>query len=263
MRRLVVSLSATALILGSSPMAGAADLPANLPVKARAPAAPVTNWTGWHAGLNVGATRGNAEFNWDAHINDNPPANPQINSLASKTFTPWGFTGGAQVGYDKQIGNFVWGAEADIQYTGVKDSRSLTYIGVITLLPNTITQSFESNWLATLRARAGVTAQNVLFYATGGLAVGQVKYSDSRFVSFNGSLFAGSSDETKVGWTVGGGAEMMLSPQWSVKVEYLHVDLGKTSYTTTGSAAPGNTTDHFHTFTEDLVRLGVNYRFGG
>jgi outer membrane immunogenic protein len=234
-----------------------------LPVKAPALAAPIFSWTGWHVGVNVGATHSDVDVDWDAHINNSPSANPQINSFAATTFDRWGFTGGGQLGYDRQVGALVLGAEADIQYTGLKDSRSVTYIGVLTGSPNTITQSFESNWLATLRGRVGVTTQGVLLYATGGLAVGQVKYGDSRFVEFNGQLFAASSDETRVGWTVGGGAEMMLSSRWSVKAEYLHVDLGKTSYTSAGSSTPTNTIDHFHRFTEDLVRLGLNYRFSG
>lgn len=113
-----------------------------------------------------------------------------------------------------------------------------------------------------VRGRIGVLpTSSVLLYATGGLAVGQVKYADTRFVAFNGQTFTASSDEVRAGWTVGG--EVALSPQWTVKAEYLHVDLGSTNYTSIGSLNPGNTIDHRHSFTEDLVRLGVNYRIGG
>ena len=260
MRRLIVSLSATALIIGSASMVCAADLP----VKARPMAVSVADWTGWHVGLNAGATRSNVNVDWDAHINNTPLVNPQINSFAANTFDPWGFTGGAQLGYDRQVGAFVGGGEADIQYTGLKDSRSVTYIGLVTGSPNTITESFESNWLATVRGRIGVLpTSSILLYATGGLAVGQVKYADTRFVAFNGQTFAASSDEVRAGWTAGVGGEVALSPKWTIKAEYLHVDLGSTDYTSIGSLIPGNTIDHHHSFTEDLVRLGVNYRIGG
>jgi outer membrane immunogenic protein len=64
----------------------------------------------------------------------------------------------------------------------------------------------------------------------------------------------------------------MIAPKWSVKAEYLFVDLGKSSYTqnclvaancTTGLPAPGGLyqTDLHNRY--NIARVGVNYHFGG
>jgi outer membrane immunogenic protein len=67
--------------------------------------------------------------------------------------------------------------------------------------------------------------------------------------------FAGDS-ETRVGWTVGGGAEFALSGQWTAKLEYLYADLGDTSCAAGNCAVP-TTVD----LTTNLVRGGINFRF--
>jgi len=65
-----------------------------------------------------------------------------------------------------------------------------------------------------------------------------------------------SANKTKVGWTLGAGVEYAMWSNWSVKVEYLYADLGKSSC---GAATCGIDTDV--TFKTSIVRAGVNYRF--
>jgi outer membrane immunogenic protein len=79
-------------------------------------------------------------------------------------------------------------------------------------------------------------------YITGGLAVGNIK-ADIAGV--------GSSDETKAGWTLGGGVEAAIAGPWTAKVEYLYVDLGS------GSTIAGSDAE----FKANIVRAGLNYRF--
>jgi outer membrane immunogenic protein len=96
------------------------------------------------------------------------------------------------------------------------------------------------------------------------LAVGHVKFSDYVYYDASGTFNAASSSSTKAGWTVGGGVEWAFAPQWSVKAEYLYVDLGSVSYTSADSnpgVFPLATIVHDHSFTENIARLGVNYRF--
>lgn len=99
-------------------------------------------------------------------------------------------------------------------------------------------------WFATFRGRAGVLAHpQTLLYATGGLAVGEFKYTAQNTTSvqvFTPGLtgttplgaplvMAGakaSSSDTRVGWTVGAGVERKFSPNWSGKLEYLYMDFG-------------------------------------
>jgi len=106
--------------------------------------------------------------------------------------------------------------------------------------------------------RAGYTIQdNLLIYATGGLANGTAKGSFSAIGSGNGAI--GSRSKTLWGWNVGGGLEYGLGP-WSAKVEYLHYDIGTLTFYTidfnSGALIRAQTK-----FAGDMVRVGVNYRF--
>jgi outer membrane immunogenic protein len=74
-----------------------------------------------------------------------------------------------------------------------------------------------------------------------------------------------------VGWTVGGGIEYAIVPQWSLKVEYLHLDFGSETASAGATNQPPaalcpcgftaavlTATTHLRT---DLVRVGLNWRF--
>jgi len=121
-----------------------------------------------------------------------------------------------------------------------------------------------------------------LIYATGGLAVGQIHadYTDGLAVGLltPAAAATASGTVTRAGWVLGAGFEEALTDRWSVKVEYLHVDLGRFSGSpagiTTGSTSLviGSFTTTlaqstafggvFNThFTDDILRVGVNYRF--
>jgi outer membrane immunogenic protein len=121
----------------------------------------------------------------------------------------------------------VFGGETDLQLSGADD----------VIAP----WKFSNTWFGTLRARAGYAANNILFYGTGGLAYGSVK------------LDALGLTETKssIGWTIGAGVEMGLTPNWSAKAEYLYLSLNERARfigTTNGLSA-------------SLLRFGVNYHF--
>ena len=90
----------------------------------------------------------------------------------------------------------------------------------------------QAQWFGTFRGRAGFTVTpSFLLYATGGLAFGQVKSASAVAFTATTDVYAGSLDETRFGWTVGAGGEWMIAPKWSIKAEYLFVDLGRSSYT--------------------------------
>jgi outer membrane immunogenic protein len=141
---------------------------------------------------------------------------------------PSGVAGGAQAGYNWQTGQFVWGGEADIQLSAADD----------TFAP----WKFSNPWFGTLRGRAGIAFDNVLFYATGGLAYGGLR----------GQLFGLSESKTHLGWTIGAGVELGFAPNWTAKIEYLYLDLMDRGYSITGMD---------NGLQSNLVRLGVNYRF--
>ena len=247
-----------------------ADLPVKSPAY-KAPVAPIYSWTGFYAGLNAGGVWANTNITYtsSAFGFSGPAGAAFLDSNTSGHQNASGFTGGGQIGYNYQTGVVVWGIEADIGYTGLKNTRIIA----VNLAPlgfpaftDTFSQTMESNWLATVRGRLGYATGPYLFYATGGLAIAEVKYSDSAFFPASNSVNAASSSQTRTGWTVGGGAEWMFAPNWSVKAEYLYVDLGSTTYTSVNSVlnTPPNlaTITYGRKLTENIARLGVNYRFG-
>lgn len=114
-----------------------------------------------------------------------------------------------------------------------------------------------------------MTFDRTLLYATGGVAFGEVKTTDTLCV-FGCLAAVGfssvSAATTRTGWTAGVGVEHAFDANWSLKLEYLYVDLGKfnTSIPACAVCAP-NPTDvtMTHRYTDNIVRAGINYRFGG
>ena len=143
-------------------------------------------------------------------------------------------------------------------------TRTLTLIG----LPgvdngNFMTNSTKLPFLATVRPRLGVTFANTLLYVTGGLAVATLQTTDS-FAAINGtSLATVSSSSSRTGWTAGGGAEYALTRNWSIKGEYLHIDLGidNALIPTCPACVPGTDITINHKYTDDIVRFGANFKF--
>jgi len=122
----------------------------------------------------------------------------------------------------------VLGGETDIQASAADD----------TFAP----YKFSNPWFGTLRGRAGFAINNVLLYATAGLAYGGLKAE-------LGSL---TESKTLVGWTGGVGLEYGFAQNWSAKVEYLYMDLGSRAYTITGVD---------NGLQASYLRFGVNYHF--
>ena len=103
----------------------------------------------------------------------------------------------------------------------------------------------------------------MLLYATGGLAYGEVRTAET----IGAGLFGFSNTDTRVGYTVGAGVEGAIGGNWTAKLEYLYVDLGKTSgslLTTIPALGGGVLTSNFSSrITDNVLRVGVNYKFGG
>jgi outer membrane immunogenic protein len=99
------------------------------------------------------------------------------------------------------------------------------------------------------------------------LAYGQVSSSTLGAFSAAGDTYAGTASSTRAGWTVGGGMEWLFMPNWSLKWEYLYIDLGKLNYAdgcisricTQFAPAPAYATSV--QFREQVARVGINYHF--
>jgi outer membrane immunogenic protein len=280
MKKLALAISVLAI---SAAGALAADL--GTPVYKAPIAAPIAvyDWTGFYVGLNGG-------YSWGKSSNTYNVTLPATIASQSQSMNGWVF--GGQAGYNWQFSrNWVFGLEGDINATGQDGTAALAPFTTVTTvvppvgalaLPTTTTTtttaaSFEERlpWLATVRGRLGVQPlDGVLLYATGGLAVGNVKSTATVTTTTTTTLsfgtppaptaagFSSSSSTTKAGWTIGTGIEGSIGGNWTAKLEYLYVDLGTVSNSFVGVGAFSPLTVSSHV-TDNIVRVGVNYRFGG
>ena len=102
-----------------------------------------------------------------------------------------------------------------------------------------------------MRGRIGIPFDHLLIYGTGGLAFADVSMNQTVTVGTNRQL-AGSTDKTKAGWTLGGGAEYALCDNITLKGEALWLDLGRARTASTSGTDGGRTdsgglsADHRH-----------------
>ncbi|WP_424629111.1 outer membrane protein [Bradyrhizobium sp. SYSU BS000235] len=213
---------------------------------------PIANWSGFYIGGNGGGGTALNRSSLDL------AGGATINKL---NLSPDGYLGGAQIGYNWQAANWVYGLEADIQGSSLHDDRVCLF-GCSTAQFVSFDQKLQ--WFGTVRGRVGYSLGSTLFYATGGLAYGGVKTRVQEFLGFIPAGFDQTFDRTKTGYTVGGGIESpfeflgLFGKNWTAKTEYLYIDLGRStdSYTVGGVD---------HTFTtrvqEHIFRTGLNYHF--
>jgi outer membrane immunogenic protein len=224
MKRVFLAFAGLSALTGA---AAAADLPPPIAqpyYKAPAYVQPFS-WTGFYVGINGGGGFGSSS--WDV------PATGNFD-------TSGGLVGGT-VGYNYQFGQVVAGVEGDIDWADINGTTTTACaFGCKT----------GDSWLSTVRGRLGYAADRFMPFVTGGLAVGDISASTPGLPG---------ATTTNAGWTVGGGIEMSIFGNWSAKAEYLYVDLGKFNCGTSCGAALG-VTDNV-SFTTNLVRAGVNYRF--
>jgi len=245
---------------------------ADLPVKASpVPPVPVRQrWDGFYVGANVGYGFSNDSAQLTGTDSLALPALAGVGAgPVSLNLHPGGVVGGGQVGFNSQMGNFVWGIEADAQASGVKGSALTTGV-----LAATTRASEDLDWFGTFRGRIGFTPVNhILVYGTGGVAFGQVKTSveytiTSLAVPPTTIDLQGPQDEKRFGWVAGGGVEYAFNSSWSARFDYLYADLGKTSlFLSNTPGSPGQLAGLFATYDVrhryNFARFGVNYRFAG
>jgi outer membrane immunogenic protein len=232
--------------------ANAADLPVKASVY-RAPAvSPAYNWTGFYIGGNIGY--GWSEFK-PGTVSVYQPISNYLFSFDGTNFSSRGVIGGVQAGYNYQFNNnTLLGLEADFSGADIKGS---------VYNPGDSTSRSKIDWLATARARAGVVKDRALIYATGGLAVAHIKLTlDDHYPANVPPIITTTDAATYVGWTVGGGVECALSRNWTVKAEYLYMDLGSKEYNFYEPNPPGwpRITGNA-SLTTNIARVGFNYQF--
>lgn len=221
---------------------------ADLPFKAPPALAPVgMTWSGFYLGANAGGGWSNAGIDFSTA---GLPAFASVDNELS------GAIAGGQVGYNWQSGAWVFGVEADLQWSNMKGGLSAPCPpGFCAGLAASFDQKMP--WFGTARGRLGYAAAGWMIYATGGYAYGRVE--THAFATAGGLVADVSREDSRSGWTAGGGIEVAVSANWSVKAEYLYLDFGSRdgSWTLTGLPV---ITDSTH-LTTNIARGGVNYRF--
>ena len=204
MRRIVGAATLLVTIAGG---AAAADLGRTPYYTVQAPLTSYS-WAGPYLGGNLG-------YEWGT-VSNNPTR-------------PGGIAGGIQGGFNWQTGQFVFGAEADIQTSAANDRFA--------------PWKFSNPWFGTVRGRAGYAMHNVLLYGTAGLAFG----------GLTAETFAlADESHANIGWTAGAGVEVGFYGNWTAKAEYLFIDLGSSTFALTGTS---------NGLTANMLRAGVNYHF--
>jgi outer membrane immunogenic protein len=234
-------LIAGALAVFACSLALAADIPppgpAPYPPATYAPIVPAYNWSGFYIGVNGGGAFGTS--NWTDAIDG-----------STGNFNVSGGLFGGTIGGNYQLGQFVVGVEADGDWSNVNGISNSISAGCAGFGCET-----KSDWLATVRGRVGYAWDRVLFYGTAGAAFADVQ------AAFGGFPFSSS---TQVGWTAGAGIEYAIWPNLTAKVEYLFADFQNASCGF-GSCAGGTLATPLATtvsFNENIVRAGINYKFG-
>ena len=218
----------------------AADLPARGPFKAPVMVAVAPSWTGFYVGAHAG-------YGWgDFEASD---VDPVFRVLIDEDLNhkPDGGVFGAHAGFNYQVGSIVFGVEGDGSYADIKGSALYDFP-----LPGGTfrdQQTSKIDALFSARGRLGYAFGPALLYATGGVATARVS---STFSASALGLTLSTADEAwHVGYTVGGGLEYKLAPNWSTRVEYLYADLGEQTHTVEPFA-----------LTLNVVRVGLTYQFG-
>ena len=264
------------LIGTTAALAGTAALAADLPSR-RAPysydSVPVFTWTGFYAGLNVGAAIDNSST---SNLSYGPAFGSFLDSTTAgyrKTQSDVGFTGGVQAGYNYQWGAIVTGVEADINAADVSSRRngsgSLSFGGATGT--EALSSKSSTDYFGTLRGRLGyVPMERMMVYGTGGLAYGDVNSRTSAAFTTNvpglgsfSSSYTGGRSETQLGYAVGAGIEYALTDNVTLKGEYLYVDLGRTTNNVVGSGASSDSFTTRNGTEFSVARAGLNWKFNG
>jgi outer membrane immunogenic protein len=271
-------------VVGCTPVL-AADLPPPQPMVYKAPPpmiVPVATWQGFYVGGNVGYgwDPASATFNPSTYattilgplggpfVDTGPDSGPIALSVAPK-----GWLGGAQFGYNWQRQSLVLGAEADIMGANIKGSTSAPFFvngtegGDDAGFSGNVGLQQKLDYFGTLRGRLGWANDTLLLYGTGGLAWGHVTttfntfgitqtalggFTPAQLAALQSGGFASASD-IRWGYAVGAGFEWMIARNWSVRGEYLYVNLGGgDTLVIPGGVANSN-------LSVNVARVGFNY----
>ena len=248
----LLALYTALLSLGG--VALAADLPSKKsPAVAPVAVVPAFSWTGCYVGLQAGATFGRVS-GFDGASGFDPA---KVNTR--------GFEGGGQAGCNYQMGQFVIGGEGDLWASSSRGNGPITQTGnargntraaellLVDVQVFSLTGKVKNNFAGALSVRGGFAIDHTLLFAKVGVAFANYKYTVTDGMTF----VTGASN--RAGLLLGVGVEQAIDAHWSVKLEYDNLQFGKHNTRFTGNGDQGFIATVRDS--ENLVKLGVNYRF--
>jgi outer membrane immunogenic protein len=244
MKKLAIAISA--LVMGSV-SASAADLAARPYTKAPPMIAAMYDWSGFYIGANGGG-------GWSRSCWDIVPVAGAL--LPEGCHDASGAVAGGQLGYRWQAASWVFGLEAQYDWSDIRGSRVSQQFIVV---PGDATSNSRLRSFGLFTGQVGWAWNNALLYVKGGAAV-----TDNRFqhrVTATNAVFDSVSD-TRWGGTVGVGIEYGFAPNWSLGFEYDHIFMGDRTLNFTNAAGALSTVDRIRQDV-DLATVRLNYRFGG
>jgi outer membrane immunogenic protein len=210
------------------------------------------DWSGFFIGAHAGY--GGADVNgvFDTSDIGSPDENFKDDGEGPFDLNLDGFVGGIQAGVNWQSGNFVFGLEGDVSFVDWSDK--------IVSDDNNAEQVWaETNFVGTLRGRAGYAMDNLLLFGTAGIAI-----TDTEFTAEDDpgptDPDRDSVDLDDIGFVVGGGAEFALNESWSFKAEGLYFMFNdkKDTDTLTSDSDAGDFAELDDAW---MARIGVNFHF--
>lgn len=251
-RKLLLASAAAVALSGTAALA--ADLPSRAPPPAYIPPPPIFSWTGIYVGGQVGYGWGTGNFNRNLII----PGGPALSGTLGQN--PNGVIGGAHVGYQYQINQWVLGIEGSVDGTSLSADSAAAF-------PNTpvgpviLTASSNADIQGSIRGKLGIAWDRVLIYATGGVAFGGFN-SDINISAPNVPFFATANrSTTKVGWTVGGGLQYAVTNNWWVFAEYRFTDFGNLNNNDIAGLPAGWLFNGNRKLQQNQVQVGFSYKF--
>lgn len=239
MKKFLFATSALVVIVGAQAARAADAAVPRLPTKTAIVPAAVTNWTGCYIGVHGGGGAVSDTFIAGGGIEN-------FNFLHGGG----GFAGG-QIGCDYQNGAMVLGLEAEA-WSGLTNPEHFA-VGQFFAV-----DAIDRNrWSADAAVRAGIAFDRALVYGKAGIAEGRFAFS---FAQNTG--FFGTGASTLTGALLGVGLEYAFAPNWSAKLEYDHIEYGGRTVHFDQSAAQGGPFDGTESASVNLIKAGINYRFG-
>lgn len=210
------------------------------PAHADDPAA-AHDWSGFYLGASAGAAA--LDSHWD--IDGGEGAFSDEDGPAGASRQTGAFA--VEAGFNHQIGGLVIGGVVD--YTVANFEENIHFDG-----GNGASLRTKIHGVGTIRGRVGYAMDRVLFFVTGGVALGGLENT------YRSEGFAGPAprkESTREGWVSGGGVEVAISENVSLIGEALFA-----SFSTHGLAQGPSYNDKFDVETDiTMGRLGVNFRF--